>query len=168
MGAFDLREVKVANETLHIRPIEWEVPDDQIDVEETRPIKYESSDPITGQRIEIMAEDIAFDGTVIRSIDHSGEIIQYEEASKFNVEAESVPLPAINSELIEQLNDAPVGLEIKVDGSAVAGTQQTDTRTMVEQVVPDKTGLRRRRKRQHDENCPFQDPVTAGELRPAS
>ena len=112
MGPYDLREVVIGDETMHIRPIRWS--DDRFD-EDTEVLVYESVCPLVGEKIEIESSDIVLgeDGLeyVYQATDmSSSEKISY--VSELNDERDVSPIANVRLDpdktppnMIEQAKD---------------------------------------------------------------
>ena len=156
---FDPREIKAAGDTLFIRPIEWS--GDPRD-EGTLPTKYETTCPTCSQRVEIYETDIVDENVICaecpaegldcpfnlrEDLDELVEEIEINDLSDEEVE--------VNEELLEVLDDNSTPSISVVHES---GTQ--DNKNLKQQATV-KPG------RRDNKGCPFQDPVDAGELKPA-
>lgn len=152
MGPFDLKEVNVSGEDLLIRPIAWDEEDFVADNESVIATKYELSCPSCGQRVEVLSENIVNGSVTI------------EECA---VGDKSCPIagPVVVNEdkdLVKLLDESPAPVQTPQIKIHHEGTKSDNK--MVEEVIAkkDRTG-----KHVVDADCPFQDPVEAGELRPA-
>ena len=160
MGPFELKEIMIGNELLMARPTDWSSED--LEDEATIPIAYETSCPSCGQ---LMLFSII-------------EIIERKGRPDFVICKACGVVPSSEKELRSASQVEISGTKLgSPKGKRTASTIMIHGEEIKKYTSDQESGVtvHREGKRRElvgqgsidDNDCPFQDPVEAGELKPA-